>query len=90
MRFCRFLPETKPQGNAEATYGLLEGDTVREIHGMPWRKWTAGNRTWLAKECRLLAPVEPSKIVLLCELVKEESGQALAPRRLYVARSGCG
>jgi len=23
MKFCRFLPETKPQENAEATYGLL-------------------------------------------------------------------
>ena len=63
MRFCRFLPTTKPQGNAEDSYGLLEGDSVREIDGTPWRKWTAGNRTWLAKECRLLAPVEPSKIV---------------------------
>jgi len=50
-------------GHAEASYGLLEGDAVREIDGMPWQKWTAGNRTWLAKECRLLAPVEPSKIV---------------------------
>ena len=63
MRFCRFLTASKPQENAEASYGLLEGDAVREIDGMPWRKWTAGNRTWLAKECRLLAPVEPSKIV---------------------------
>ena len=63
MRFCHFLPETKPQGNAKVCYGLLEGGTVREIEGMPWREWMAGNRTWPAKECRFLAPVEPSKIV---------------------------
>src|SRR5208282_1213956 len=50
MRFCRLLPDTKPQENAEATYGLLEGDTVRKIDRMPWRKWTAGNRRWPAKE----------------------------------------
>ena len=55
MKFRRFLLTTKLQGNAEAAYALLEGDTGREIAGMPWRKWTAGNRTWPAKECRLLA-----------------------------------
>jgi len=63
MRFCRFLPKSEPRENAEATYGLLEGDTVRKIDGMPWRTWTAGNRTWPAKGYRLLAPVVPSKIV---------------------------
>ena len=63
MRFCRFQPANKPQGNAAASYALLEGDTAREIDGKPWQKWTAGDLALPLKECRLLAPVEPSKIV---------------------------
>ena len=63
MRFCRFLPVNKPHGNAVASYALLEGDTAREIDGKPWQNWTAGNLALPLKECRLLAPLEPSKIV---------------------------
>jgi len=63
MRFCRFRVATEPQGNDKVAYGLLERNAVREIEGLPWGNWTARDRTLLAKECRLLAPVEPSKIV---------------------------
>jgi 2-keto-4-pentenoate hydratase/2-oxohepta-3-ene-1,7-dioic acid hydratase in catechol pathway len=63
MRFCRFLTEQKSSGPVRATYGLLEEDTIREIDGTPWRSWTAGSHTWPARECRRLAPIEPSKII---------------------------
>jgi 2-keto-4-pentenoate hydratase/2-oxohepta-3-ene-1,7-dioic acid hydratase in catechol pathway len=63
MRFCRFLPLAKSHENPEACYGLLEGETVREVDAPPWRKWAAGKRMWPLNECRLLAPVDPSKIV---------------------------
>ncbi len=63
MKFCRFLPVTNSSGNPASCYGLIEGDAVREIDSPPWKRWTAGHQTWLLKECRLLAPVDPSKIV---------------------------
>ena len=64
MKFCRFSPigstSTQP---ASALYGLLEGDRVRDVTGPPWSAWSEGSRSWPAAEVRLLAPVEPGKIV---------------------------
>lgn len=59
MRFCRFLPNAQ----SEPVYGLLEGEHVRAISGPPWAQWSQDSRTWPASEVRLIAPVEPSKIV---------------------------
>jgi 2-keto-4-pentenoate hydratase/2-oxohepta-3-ene-1,7-dioic acid hydratase in catechol pathway len=66
MKICRFQPNSRTASSAQPawpSYGLLEGESVREIIGVPWREWTAGKRTWPVRECRLLAPVDPSKIV---------------------------
>jgi 2-keto-4-pentenoate hydratase/2-oxohepta-3-ene-1,7-dioic acid hydratase in catechol pathway len=60
MRFCRFLPG---DSSASPLYGLLEGDAVREISAAPWEQWSQGSRTLPASAVRLLAPVQPSKIV---------------------------
>jgi 2-keto-4-pentenoate hydratase/2-oxohepta-3-ene-1,7-dioic acid hydratase in catechol pathway len=64
MRFCRFLPNgSSTQQPASALYGAFEGDQVREISGSPWSAWSHGSRTWPAADVRLLAPVDPGKIV---------------------------
>src|SRR5580704_19036460 len=64
MKFCRFSPSrTSASQPASALYGLLEGDRVRDISGPPWSAWSQGSRTWPVAEVRLLAPVEPGKIV---------------------------
>ncbi len=64
MKFCRFLPLNSSAAHASAPlYGLLEGDQVREIFGSPWAPWSQGARTWPVTDVRLLAPVEPTKIV---------------------------
>ena len=64
MKFCRFLP---PGPSASQTvsplYGLLEGDQVRDISSPPWGPWTHGSHTWLVSDVRLLAPIDPGKIV---------------------------
>src|SRR5580692_5751215 len=64
MKFCRFSPigssSTQP---ASALYGLLEGDRVRDVTGPPWSAWSLGAHTWPLSAVRLLAPVEPGKIV---------------------------
>jgi 2-keto-4-pentenoate hydratase/2-oxohepta-3-ene-1,7-dioic acid hydratase in catechol pathway len=64
MKFCRFLPlHTTAAQPASALYGLLEGEQIREISGPPWASWSQGSRTWRVADVRLLAPVDPGKIV---------------------------
>ncbi len=46
-----------------AVYGLLEGDHIREIAGVPWTEWSRGTRNWRLADVQLRAPVEPGKIV---------------------------
>src|SRR5207249_9711840 len=64
MRFCRFLPlRAGALRSSSGVYGLLEIGQIREIAGAPWGEWSRGSRTWPLADVRLLAPVEPSKIV---------------------------
>lgn len=62
MKICRFVPRTGPS-SAPPPYGLIEGDSIVEISGVPWAPWTRGSRSLPLADARLLAPVEPSKIV---------------------------
>ncbi|HTQ62814.1 MAG TPA: fumarylacetoacetate hydrolase family protein [Candidatus Solibacter sp.] len=64
MKFCRFVPlDSAVAKPPVSVYGVLEGDLVREISSAPWSSWSQGSRTWPVAGVRLLAPVEPSKIV---------------------------
>lgn len=64
MKFCRFLPVTTPGSRTHGpSYGVLDGDAVREIAGLPWGGWVEGRTIWELKNVRLLSPCEPSKIV---------------------------
>jgi 2-keto-4-pentenoate hydratase/2-oxohepta-3-ene-1,7-dioic acid hydratase in catechol pathway len=64
MKFCRFTPvSARTRSNAKIKFGLIEGDTVREITGVPWGEWDKALRSYQLKDCRLAAPVQPSKIV---------------------------
>src|ERR1700732_4718311 len=64
MKFCRFLPPgTSAQQPASPLYGLLEGHHIRDISGTPWSSSARGSRTWPVVDVRLLAPVDPGKIV---------------------------
>ncbi|MGC1619995.1 MAG: fumarylacetoacetate hydrolase family protein [Candidatus Acidiferrum sp.] len=64
MKFCRFLTlDSTAAQAATPLYGLLEGDQIREVSGLPWGSWSPGSRTWPVAGVHLLAPVEPTKIV---------------------------
>src|SRR5271169_2538197 len=64
MKICRFIPSgSSIQLPASALYGVIEGDHIREISGPPWSSWSHGSSTWPIAEVRLLAPVDPGKIV---------------------------
>lgn len=64
MKFCRFSPvSARQKPHAIVKFGLIEGDSIREISGPPWKEWKKGLRSFLLKDCRLAAPILPSKIV---------------------------
>ena len=63
MKICRFRLREHANVSSPPLYGLLEDDELREITGPPWQGWTAGSRKWAVDQVRLVAPVEPSKVV---------------------------
>ena len=64
MKFCRYsMRDASSSTLASPGYGLIEADSVLEISGVPWGKWTRGSRSVRFADVRLLAPVESSKIV---------------------------
>jgi 2-keto-4-pentenoate hydratase/2-oxohepta-3-ene-1,7-dioic acid hydratase in catechol pathway len=66
MKFCRYvMREAAASDGASPRYGLIEGENVSEISGPPWSQWSRGSRSSPLAEVRLLAPVEPSKIVCI-------------------------
>ena len=74
MKLCRFQPLVLSVGEVglsdsgtlpEPRFGLIEGDSVREITGDLFGAWTPSDRTWRLDQLRLLPPVTPSKIVCI-------------------------
>src|SRR5437899_4147821 len=66
MKICRYLMrQASSSSSASPRYGLIEEENVIEISGPPWRQWSRGSRSWRFADVRLLAPVEPSKIVCI-------------------------
>jgi 2-keto-4-pentenoate hydratase/2-oxohepta-3-ene-1,7-dioic acid hydratase in catechol pathway len=64
MKFCRFVAlDSSKARPATAGYGVIEQGQVAEISGPPWGPWSRTHRSSPVAEVRLLAPVEPSKIV---------------------------
>src|SRR5437879_10524191 len=64
MKFCRFAMRDASSLTSDAPpYGLIEGDSILEIAGVPWGQWSRGSRSVRLADARLLAPVAPTKIV---------------------------
>lgn len=64
MKLSRFVPaNVSSAAPVSPRYGLIEGENIVEISGVPWAQWTRGSRSARLVDARLLAPVEPSKIV---------------------------
>lgn len=53
MKWCRF------QAGGNATYGLIEGETVVAVHGSPFESWTRSTTTYPLGAVQLLVPVIP-------------------------------
>src|SRR5215831_15632823 len=61
MKFCRYLSTNSAPH--PPSYGLIEGENVIEISGVPWGQWARGSRSSRLSHVRPLAPVQPRKIV---------------------------
>jgi len=62
MKICRYVPRNTTSSPVPR-YGIIEGKSVIEISGQPWGQWTRSAHSSHLTAVRLLAPVEPSKIV---------------------------
>jgi len=65
MKICRYEVRDASSPGSAPRYGLIEGESVIEISGPPWGQWSRGSRSSRLTDVRLLAPVEPSKIVCI-------------------------
>jgi 2-keto-4-pentenoate hydratase/2-oxohepta-3-ene-1,7-dioic acid hydratase in catechol pathway len=63
MKFCAFASPPDASGPAAPRYGTLSGETVQEISAPPWTQWNRTGESFRLASVRLLAPVEPRKIV---------------------------
>ncbi len=84
MKFCRFQPlefplaglgSTAKEMRPEPRYGIVAGETVREISGDPLGAWKETGPTWPFGAVKLLPPVEPSKIVCVGRNYVEHAGE---------------
>lgn len=64
MKFCRFVSRQGISSDSAAPrYGALSDEVIQEISGAPWGDWSLTQRSIPLASARLLAPVEPRKIV---------------------------
>src|SRR5437763_16168118 len=62
MKICRYVTRNTASPPSPR-FGLIEGESVTEISGVPWGAWTRSAHFSRLADVRLLAPVEPSKSV---------------------------
>ena len=62
------------------SYGILDGDTIREIRGNMLEKYSETGTKRKLSEVKLLPPVEPSKVLAVGLNYKSHIGQRPAPK----------
>ena len=63
MKFCRFISVAGGENTELPHYGILDGDQVRQLAAAPWTDCSTIGKPRPLSSVRLLAPVEPGKIV---------------------------
>ncbi len=73
MKLCRFRL-TDP-ASPEIHNGVIDGNRVREVEGEWPGSLTTGSRSWPLDSVRLLAPVQPSKIVCVARNYRKHAAE---------------
>src|SRR5262245_11337173 len=63
------------ESQGRAHYGVLDGDTVRELSSAPWAQGTPTGKTTKFSAVKLLAPAEPTKVIAAGLNYKSHIGQ---------------
>jgi 2-keto-4-pentenoate hydratase/2-oxohepta-3-ene-1,7-dioic acid hydratase in catechol pathway len=64
MKFCRYISSAAFSVDVAASfYGILDGDHIQQISAPPWTEWIQTQHSAPLAAVKLLAPVEPRKIV---------------------------
>jgi 2-keto-4-pentenoate hydratase/2-oxohepta-3-ene-1,7-dioic acid hydratase in catechol pathway len=66
----------KYQAGTRTAWGILEGETIREISAAPWEGAKPTNRTVKLAEVKLMAPAEAKKVIAAGLNYKSHIGQA--------------
>src|SRR6184192_1006933 len=74
MKICRYVTRNTASPPSPR-FGLIEGESVTEISGVPWGAWTRSAHFSRLADVRLLAPVEPSKIVCVGRNYREHAAE---------------
>ena len=68
VKFARFRTD------GGVTYGLVEGDQLREITGTPFGDWTPTDKIYDLSDVKLLVPTEPTKVLACAGNYKSHLG----------------
>ncbi len=68
------------EAHGETAYGVVEGDTVRELTGPPYEAHEVTDHTHALSEVRLLSPVVPNKVVAIGLNYKSHLGDRTPPK----------
>ena len=68
-KYCRF------QIGDTVAYGLVEGDSVRQLEGDLFGKWSKTNRTHRLDEVQLLVPTRPTQVLAMAGNYKSHLGK---------------
>src|SRR6185436_8685217 len=68
------------QAGTTTSYGILEGDTIRELQGSIFENAKPSGRTRKLAEVKLLAPVEPKKVIAAGLNYKSHIGEQSAAK----------
>lgn len=72
-KFLRF------EAHGETAYGVLEGDTVKQITAAPYEDYKVTDHSHPLSDVRVLAPVVPNKVVAIGRNYRSHLGQNPAP-----------
>jgi len=75
MKIARYL------ARGRVSYGVIDGETVRQIRGNPFGKITYTGSRYQLSEVRLLAPFRPSKILAMALNYKSHIRGAAVPTK---------
>ena len=74
VKYIRFI-----SGNSDS-WGILEGNSVKEIKEAPWISRTGTGRTFTSSELELLPPVKPTKVLAIGLNYRSHSGNSGASK----------